>query len=188
MRAAIEAWLSWIGLLLIGSVYATSFFLPALAIPLLDQPAMARLKVEVADRVGGEVLKVEGPSHMVFDGFRCFRTGWPSPQSWVHATAWYANPVLWIGCLLLLLRQWRWSVVAGCAALGLGSVMALMAVIRGSEGDVRLSVTDYRIGYWLWLASMGLLAGIAIVGCVAFRRSARAVVPPNQPLQQPGGA
>jgi hypothetical protein len=179
MRASGAASSSWIGLLLVAGVYAVSFFLPVLAIPLLDQPAIDRLKAEVAGRVGGEVLGVEGLSEYVVKGYQSFRVG-PS-SGWILLLAWCANPVLWVGCLLLLARRWRGAAFAGVVAMGLGAAMAVSATVTFGDprADIRWSVADYRIGYWLWLASMALLAAAGVVGWRVGRpRSPSAVTPP----------
>jgi hypothetical protein len=188
MRASGEAWASWIGILLVGGMYAAAFFLPVLAIPLLDQPAMDRLKAEVGGRVGGEVIGVEGPSEFVVKGYQSFRGG-PS-DGWVLVVAWCANPVLWVGFLLLLARRWRGAALAGVVALGLGAVMAVSATVTVGDprADIRWSVADYRVGYWLWLASMALLAAAGLVGLRVRRRRCPSSVAPNHPLQQTGGA
>jgi hypothetical protein len=191
MRVSGAAWSSWIGFFLVICVYAASFFLPVLAIPLPDQPAMDRLKAEVAGRAGGgEVIRVEGPSEFVVKGYQSFRSG-PRPSGgWVLAVAWCANPVLWVGCLLLLARWWRGAALAGVVALGLGAAMAVSATVTFGDprADIRWSVADYRVGYWLWLASMALMAAAGVVGLRVRRRPCPSAATPNNPLQQTGGA
>jgi hypothetical protein len=185
MRSSDAAWSCWIGVLLVVGVYAVSFFLPVLSIPLLDQPAMDRLKAEVAGRAGGgEIIRVEGPSEYVIKGYQSFRAG-PS-DGWVLLVAWCANPVLWVGCLLLLARRWRGAALAGVVALGLGAAMAVSATVTvgNPRADIRWSVADYRVGYWLWLASMALLTAISVVGRWVARTQHPNATTPSQAVQQ----
>jgi hypothetical protein len=181
MRVSREVWTRLAGLLVVGGLYAVSFFLPALDIPLTDQPVIDRLKVEIG---GIAVLSIQ-PSVFEVDGYGAFYESFF--RSWL-GVAWCANPVLWVGCLLLAGGWWRGAALAGCMALALGSVMVLVAVIGDPNADVQWSVADYRVGYWLWLGSMALLVLAALVGRRVSRRQQPSVAGPNQTLQQTGGA
>lgn len=185
MRVSREAWTRLASLLVVGGLYAVSFFLPALDIPLTDQPVIDRLKAEIGGRAGGKVLSIQGPSVFEVDGYGAFCE---SPFRRWAGVAWCANPVLWVGCLLLAAGWWRWAALAGCMALALGSAMVLVAVIGDPNADVQWSVSDYRVGYWLWLASMALLVLAALVGRRVSRRQQPSVAGPNQLLQQTAGA
>ena len=179
MRASGDVWLRVVALLLVIGLYVTSFFLPVLAIPLVDQPALSRVKVEVANHSGaGEVVSVEGSSVFVIKGYEAFRGG-PSGGGWADGAAWCANPVLWAGCLLLAARRWRLTALAGCLALVLGSAMLLAVVINYARADIRWSVADYRVGYWLWLGSMALLVLAALVGRRVGQRQPPSAAEPN---------
>lgn len=180
MRVRGEAWLRLVAVLAVVGIYATSFFLPALAIPVLDQPAADRLKAEVAGRAGGEVVSVEGPTALVILGYQAFRGG-PS-GGWALTAAWCANPVLWVGCLLMAAGRWRGAAFAGGVALVLGLAMVLATVIDHTAADVRWSAADYRAGYWLWLGSMALLLLTALTGRCMRRRQQPGVAGPNQAL------
>jgi hypothetical protein len=75
--------------------------------------------------------------------------------------SWLANPVLWVG--LILLAKGRWH---GAARVGL--VAALLA-------SIPLLTQDYhhglRIGYFAWLASMILLIALSPAGWMALARA-----------------
>jgi predicted Ser/Thr protein kinase len=75
-------------------------------------------------------------------GWRCFRAAWE-----MQSTCWYANPVLWVACILLVLRKWLWAGLVALVALGLGL----------SVWDP-FSQSRFLFGFWLWLASMAALA------------------------------
>jgi hypothetical protein len=105
VRARGEAWMRLAALLVVVGLYATSFFLPVIAITVLDQPAMDRLKAEVASRAGGKVVSVAGPSASVINGYQGFRNG--QSGGWAAVPGWCANPVLWVGCLLIAAGRWQ---------------------------------------------------------------------------------
>jgi hypothetical protein len=186
MRPRGEVWTSVVGLLVVVGLYAASFFLPVLAIPLLDQVATDRAKAEIASRAGGgEVLAIEGPSVFVIQGHQAFHGS--LFRDWA-GVAWFANPVLWVGYLLFVARRWRWAALAGAVALVLGSAMVIIAVVGDPKADLRWSVADYRVGYWLWLGSMALLVLAAVVARRVSQNQRPSIAGPNQPLQQTAGA
>jgi hypothetical protein len=65
---------------------------------------------------------------------------------------WLAHPLLYVGWLFLVCRRWRAATVAGCLAF----VLALHApfVFQPREGPW----FPVGLGYYLWFASMALLA------------------------------
>jgi hypothetical protein len=69
---------------------------------------------------------------------------------------WSPNPFFWLGIVLLTLRRWHAATASGIIAL-LG---AFIWVVNFHE--LTFDFKDYREGYYVWLASMGLLAGL---GC-----------------------
>ncbi len=71
---------------------------------------------------------------------------------------WVAHPILGLGWLLLLCRRWCGASVAGCLALALALNAPL--VFQPREGPW----LPPQAGYYLWFASMALLA------CSAFLR------------------
>lgn len=193
MRVSREARTRLAGLLVVGGLYAVSFFLPVLAISLKDQPFEARLKEEISNRTGGKVtiggVSSQGQPVSVFvvDGLGAFYESASPFRGWA-GVAWCANPVLWVGCLLLVAGWWRGAALAGGVALILGSAMILAVAIGGPQADFQWSVADYRGGYWLWLGSMALLVLAALVGRRVSQRQQPSVAGPNEGLRQTAGA
>jgi hypothetical protein len=70
---------------------------------------------------------------------------------------WLAHPVLWVGWLLLVCRRWRAATAAGCLALVLALNVPL--VFQPREGPW----LPPGSGYYLWFASMALLACSALL-------------------------
>jgi hypothetical protein len=70
---------------------------------------------------------------------------------------WLAHPVLFVGWVFLVSRRWRAAAGAGCLAL----VLALYAplVFQPREGPW----LPASVGYYLWFASMALLACSALL-------------------------
>jgi serine/threonine protein kinase len=88
-------------------------------------------------------------------GWDCFRDAWR-----FQYPCWYANPVLWVGWILLLLRKWLWA-----------GLMALGALALGMSVWSPFSQSSYLFGYWLWGASMAVLAGGGLYGGWMQRRT-----------------
>lgn len=65
---------------------------------------------------------------------------------------WLAHPLLWVGWLLLVCRRWVGASVAGCLAL----VAALNAPMLFQPRDGPW--LSPGVGYYLWFASLALLA------------------------------
>jgi hypothetical protein len=188
MRVSREAWTRLAGLLVVGGLYAVSFFLPALAIPLKDQPLEGRLKAEIgAVSIGGVSFQGQPVSVFVVQGHTAFYESASPSRRWA-GVAWCANPVLWVGCLLLVAGWWRGAALAGGVALILGSAMILADLVGDPKADIQWSVADYRVGYWLWLGSPALLVLAAFVGWRVSRHQQPSVAGPNQLLQQTAGA
>ena len=89
---------------------------------------------------------------------------------------WYANPVFWLGLLLLLLRQRLLACTAAGVAFWLGQSVTAQSGVPHIQ---------FHTGYWLWLASMILLAVGSLLGW--FRRLLPALIderpdaPPDVP-------
>lgn len=159
------------GLFVVGGLFAISFFLPVLAIPLSDQPFETRLKEEISNRTGGgKVTTIGGASSrgqpvavFMVDGLGAFYESASPSRGWAFV-AWCANPVLWGGCLFLVAGWSRAAALAGSVALILGSAMIFAIVGGDPAADVQWSIADYREGYWLWLGSMLVMVLAALVG------------------------
>jgi hypothetical protein len=137
---------------LIVFVYAISFFLPAVAIP--GRMGETRIDGRVVDR-GGELVP---PVHL--KGGDAFREAMGQGMA-----VWFANPVLWLGCVLLVLRRWLLAALAGTVAL----VLAVLPQFD-TPSDPALKF-QFFVGYWTWLTSAALLALIGWIGSFAHRRS-----------------
>jgi hypothetical protein len=85
--------------------------------------------------------------------------GWLPVGSLAHAT-WWANPLLFIAWFLIFVRVRSLASVFAAATLALAASFMLAKTVMTNEGGVPNPVTGYRMGYWLWLASM-------VAACVA---------------------
>jgi tRNA A-37 threonylcarbamoyl transferase component Bud32 len=129
VMTAIPRWLRWKVLACVAVLYGVSFFLPAYYF------------YSSWDNGPNDRGRMWG--HSNWSGWGCFRTAWDQ-----QFTCWYANPALWAACVLLVFRKWLWAGLAGLLALGLGiSVWS------------PFSQSSFLVGYWLWVASMAVLAG-----------------------------
>jgi hypothetical protein len=147
MNGPSDRWVHWQVLAFVAGVYGLSFLLPAARIPVRMGPTLIGGKM--ADPGGERLAPVR------LSGADAFRL---SIDSDTMVIAWLANPVLWLGIALLALRRWLLAGLAGVAAFALASVAYLLPL-----GDPDRA--DYLIGYWLWLASMVLLAAFGLFGC-----------------------
>ena len=95
-------------------------------------------------------------------GFNCALTGWMD-----YPLGWLANPLVWAGVVFLICR--RPGAAAVCGFLAVGSV-AQWSVEWHRQGLWLM----LRVGYALWVASVGLLAiGSSVVWAGRRRVSAR---------------
>jgi hypothetical protein len=121
--------------------YTCSFSLPWFT---LNQPMRAHLHNPTASRaaVDGSQALITGLDAMDFLLERlkggCF--------------VWLAHPVLWLGWVLLVSCRWRAAAAAGCVALLLAFNAPL--VFQPRQGPW----LPPQLGYYLWFASMALLA------------------------------
>jgi hypothetical protein len=72
------------------------------------------------------------------------------------AIGWSPNPFFWLGIVLLALRRWHAATAAGVITL-LG---ALIWIVNFQQFTFEFK--NLHEGYYVWLASMGLLTGL---GC-----------------------
>ncbi|MES2375791.1 MAG: hypothetical protein V4553_04400 [Bacteroidota bacterium] len=76
---------------------------------------------------------------------------------------WYANPLIWAAWSLIKKKPKR-AIFFSLLATLLSASFLLATRISDVQADVTSYITDYRIGYWLWLASMATtLTGSLIV-------------------------
>ncbi|MBC7398501.1 MAG: hypothetical protein H7289_01055 [Mucilaginibacter sp.] len=69
---------------------------------------------------------------------------------------WYANPLIWAAWSLLKKKP-KSAMVFSLLATLLSASFLLATRISDVQADVTTYITEYRIGYWLWLASMGTM-------------------------------
>lgn len=128
-------WVTVIGLLLVVALYSISFFLTA---------------VEVFGPIAG------WEAFLIVAG-RPFES--PRPEMtdliWI-AMYWLPNPSLWVGTVLLALGRGRAAAVAGLT--GVIGGLACGFILDRPAIDFRA----FREGYYCWVASLALLAGLGI--------------------------
>ncbi len=96
--------------------------------------------------------------------------------------AWLANPLLFLGWILLIRRS------TAPLSAGVTAVAALVAAsfllhheIVTSEGGDKSSITGYGNGYFLWIASIftAFVGGIIPAGCLLLKSKQRARISAN---------
>jgi uncharacterized membrane protein len=98
-----------------------------------------------------------------YSGWDCLTSGM------FEIAAWFANPVLLIAWIVLLLRHWSGALIAA-GALAAAISFTGLTPSRGELGEL-------RAGYWLWMASIfvALITGfvVAIESIVEASRRSR---------------
>jgi hypothetical protein len=105
-------------------------------------------------------------------------TGWPAwgvlLMGWIEPVAlgqvgpfvafsWYANPCAAAAWILALTSNRRLAVISASTALLLGLAFLAGKVVLVSEGGVPYQITGYAAGYWIWIASLTVTLGAAVV-------------------------
>ncbi len=72
--------------------------------------------------------------------------------------AWLANPLLVLSWLLCLRGKQGAALIVSIAAVLFALSFLLHSTIIASEAPTYRAVTGYGVGYWLWLASMLIMA------------------------------
>src|SRR5262249_28660212 len=84
---------------------------------------------------------------------------------------WGPNPLIWAALWLATKARWGWAFLAGFVAMFLGLSISF------DPDSFRFCIGGaFRIGYYCWLASMGLVTGTAALGLLrtfSERRTAR---------------
>jgi len=71
-------------------------------------------------------------------------------------SVWLANPLLFVAWICVLLNGRLAALLFSLGALVLGLAFLSFDNVVTNEGGVLLPITGYKVGYWVWLASMGL--------------------------------
>jgi len=131
----------WLLLVVVIGLYAESFLLPALSVSGKTGPSYDSTG-RVVVHPGG---KPWGPVRLT--GNICFQFALRTPSMLVW---WLPNPLLWIGCVLMIRNGWKLAALVGAIASLLAAYCAF-AFLRSPTGAV-------HIGCWVWVGSMVLLA------------------------------
>jgi predicted Ser/Thr protein kinase len=193
--AAAEKWQPWPLLALIAALYGSSFFVPVcpsfesisgtwIQDDLLHQVSPDRTFSSTSSRLTRRQQQDDVlPQPILVRGYEIFivtlRRGSP---------LWLANPILWLGCLALMMRGWRWAAFAGLIAMSVSDPSTLTGIpsavylLEYGESEHMLSGNIMRkhasntllAGFWMWKASMVLLAGGGLYGWWKSRRQGQA--------------
>jgi hypothetical protein len=103
----------------------------------------------------------------VWSGFRVLTIGWLGLL--VGQIAWYANPVIVLSLLFVLLRRWGLTLVVSGASLLIAANTFLLfhKELPADEGSVvKLRLERLGFGFFFWLASIFAI----VVGAILLRR------------------
>jgi hypothetical protein len=80
----------------------------------------------------------------------------------IPAIGWLANPIYWLGCITFMMGRYRFSAIAGIAAIliGFGGTFSgfWFNLPADSGGVSELALSQFLLGFWLWLAAPGVIA------------------------------
>jgi len=79
---------------------------------------------------------------------------WRGEPEWLFVFGWLPNALLWLGVACLIVGRRRIPRLAGLAAGSAGCAAVVLASLWLFFGDLR----ELQLGYYLWAASMALLA------------------------------
>jgi hypothetical protein len=107
-----------------------------------------------------------------FDGLEMLFTGWMgvlSLPSNAGYAAWFANPVIVAVWFLYLGDKRPAALILAALALGLMLTFLLVTDVPLSDKLTPVEIISYGTGYWLWIASAGILAAGASAEMLLFR-------------------
>lgn len=85
----------------------------------------------------------------------------------IPAIGWFANPIYWLCCIMFMLQRYRFSTIAGIAAVLIGFGGTLSAfwfnLPADSGGVSELALNQFLLGFWLWLAAPSLITLVSII-------------------------
>lgn len=108
--------------------------------------------------LGVFVLEEAGPSTFVL-GFVCLFFGW------THV-AWFANPLLAVAVVCHLACRFRLGLLFSAGALVLSLFTFRVSEVPVNEGGAKEAVVGYQAGFYLWMASIGLVLGSSLVNAI----------------------
>lgn len=86
----------------------------------------------------------------------------------IPAIGWFANPLYWLCCITFMMKRYRFSAIAGVVAILIGfggTFSAFWFNLPADSGGVsELALNQLLLGFWLWLATPGLIALVSIIG------------------------
>jgi len=85
----------------------------------------------------------------------------------IPAIGWFANPIYWLCCITFMMQRYRFSAIAGIAAVLIGfggTFSAFWFHLPADSGGVsEFALNRLLLGFWLWLAAPGLIALVSSV-------------------------
>lgn len=86
----------------------------------------------------------------------------------IPAIGWLANPIYWLCCITFMIQRYRVSAIAGIVAILIGfggTFSAFWFNLPADSGGVsEFALSQLLLGFWLWLATPGLIALASIIG------------------------
>jgi hypothetical protein len=104
-----------------------------------------------------------GTSDETWAGYMVLLLGWLGP--FIGQFAWYANPVLFVGMITFLVRQWVATIVLIALSLLMAAntfLLFFQGVPADEAGVNMLTLQNLHIGFYLWIASI-LTIGIGAI-------------------------
>ena len=95
-------------------------------------------------------------------------TGWMGPAA--GQFEWFANPCIYGAAYYLARGHDRASVSLSALAILLITILLGTREIIAGDGNMRREILAFHSGYWLWLASAGILMLGGLVRLVAAKR------------------
>lgn len=84
----------------------------------------------------------------------------------IPAIGWLANPIYWLCCITFMMQRYRFSAIAGIAAVLIGfggTFSAFWFNLPADSGGVsEFALNQLLLGFWLWLAAPGLIGLVSI--------------------------
>lgn len=85
----------------------------------------------------------------------------------VPAIGWLANPIYWLCCVNFIMQKYRLSIMTGTGAVLIGfggTFSAFWFNLPADSGGVsELALSQFLLGFWLWLAAPGLIAVASMI-------------------------